>query len=212
MVPWTYPFNPTGVFAMAKNPTLIDDNIIRVIRKFMIFEDLTTQEIKALFATPASDEAGAGRRTATISGFRTGEAVIRAGAMGSRTYWVIRGGFEVIQEGARMAVFDKPGQIFGEMSVLEGIPRTASVRCVKGGICLAVDMRVLEAIENDGVIDRVKKGFYRVILRRLQKTKAMVREEKNRLEMQLAQVLKFESEVRKKAGALGVDLEEVDLL
>ena len=197
---------------MGKSIGLIDDNIIRVIRKFMIFEDLNAREIKELFATHPLEGAGAGHPTARMTGFRSGEVVIRAGALGSRTYWVVQGGFEVIQEGVRMAVFDKPGQIFGEMSVLEGIPRTASVRCLETGVCLVVDMRVLEAVENDGVIDRVRKGFYRVILRRLQRTKAMVQDEKNRLEMQLAQLLAFEADIRQKAGELGVDLDGIDLL
>ena len=183
----------------AEKNHLISDSIIRVVRKFMIFENLESRDIKRLLGAKVRGRDGRVRHMASMCHYKAGEEVIQDGVFDSRTFWVVQGAFEVIQEGNSMAVFDKPGQIFGEMSVLEGIPRTAIVRALTDGVCLRLDMRVLEALDNDPVADIVRKSFYQVILSRLEKTKEIVMSEKLRLEMQYAHILSFELRIREKS-------------
>ncbi|MCG8567886.1 MAG: cyclic nucleotide-binding domain-containing protein [Desulfobacterales bacterium] len=183
----------------AEKNHLISDSIIRVVRKFMIFENLESRDIKRLLGAKVRGRDGRVRHMASMCHYKAGEEVIQDGVFDSRTFWVVQGAFEVIQEGNSMAVFDKPGQIFGEMSVLEGIPRTAIVRALTDGVCLRLDMWVLEALDNDPVADIVRKSFYQVILSRLEKTKEIVMSEKLRLEMQYAHILSFELRIREKS-------------
>ena len=185
--------------APAETNHLIQENIIRVVRKFMIFENLTSRDIKRLLGAKVRGRDGQTRHMACLCTYKAGDTVIREGVFDSRTFWVIRGGFEVVQDGKSVAVFDKPGQIFGEMSVLEGIPRTALVKALTDGVCLRLDMRVLEAMDNDPSADIVRQSFYQVILERLERTKEIVMAEKLKLEMQYAHILSFELRIREKA-------------
>ena len=115
---------------------LLNTKIINVIRKFMIFDDLSPEGIKKLLVKDAEYE----RPVVKLSKYDAGEIVIKQGEFDCWSFWVVTGEYEVIQESNVVAAFTKPGQIFGEMSVLEGIPRTATVVSKTGGVCLCLDM------------------------------------------------------------------------
>ena len=91
-----------------------------------------------LFATlPDADRLDLARSAAEHI-FGAGEAVVRQGEPGSSMFIVLSGRVRVVIEpsGQEVAVID-PGGFFGEMSLLTGEPRTATVRS-------ATDVRVLE--------------------------------------------------------------------
>jgi small-conductance mechanosensitive channel/CRP-like cAMP-binding protein len=97
-------------------------------------------------------------RTAHEHIFGAGEAVVRQNESGSSMYVVLAGRARVLLEpsGQEVAVIS-PGDIFGEMSMLTGDPRTATVRAID-------DVRVLEitaerfrgiAIEHPALVEHV---------------------------------------------------------
>ena len=175
---------------------LLDDQIINVLKKFMIFEALSPADVKKIFEM---ETRGYKKRIAKICRYEAGETVIREGEFDCWSYWVVKGVFDVIQDCKPVAVFEHPGEIFGEMSVLEGIPRTASVISRSGGVCLCIDMSVIENMPDDHIRETIKKGFYKVILDRLEKTKGKVAEEKKQLEAKYAGLLDFEKRIRERA-------------
>lgn len=183
---------------------LIDEKIIGVLKKFMIFDTLTPAEIKEILSMDAgnSDAKVYQKRIAKLVQYDRDEIVIREGDFDCWSFWVVRGAYDVIQDGQIVASFTKSGKIFGEMSVLEGIPRTASVICtsVGGGVCLCIDMSVLENMENSRIREIIRDGFYKVILTRLARTKDKMLEEKQRLEVKYAGILDFEKKIMEKAG------------
>ncbi len=63
--------------------------------------------------------------------FAAGEFVIRQGETSETLYFLIEGAVEVLKDDVRVASAAQPGQVFGEMAVLLGVPHTASVRTVK---------------------------------------------------------------------------------
>lgn len=179
---------------------LISDKIIRVLKKFMIFDRLRPEEIKQLLRVEDDAKKDYRNRIAKLRYYQSGESVIREGDFDCWTFWVVKGTYHVIQEGKTVVTFTKPGEIFGEMSVLEGIPRTASVVCKSGGVCLCIDMSVVENMENVRIREMIREGFYNVILSRLELTKDKMMAEKHRLEMKYADILSFEKKIRAKAG------------
>lgn len=84
--------------------------------------------------------------------FSAGEIIISEGDAGTSMYVIVRGECEVIIfEGknkehiiARLGA----GEFFGEMSLLTGEPRTATVRAGKDMICLRIEKEDLEEIMN----------------------------------------------------------------
>ncbi len=182
---------------MAKDlkTNLLNEPIINVIRKFMIFADLSIDEIKKILSMEVEYES----RIAKLCQYNAGETVINEGDFDCWSFWVIKGSYNVIQNGELVINFSKPGEIFGEMSVLEGIPRTASVVSVTKGVCLCIDMSVIENLKDDHIAEIIKKGFYNVILTRLDRTKDRMMEEKQRLEVKYADLLDFEKRIQDKA-------------
>ena len=90
--------------------------------------------------------------------YAAGESIVRQGNAGSSMYVVLSGRARVLLEpsGQEVAIIE-PGGIFGEMSMLTGDPRTATVRAIE-------DVRVLEVtaerfrevvIERPGLVEHV---------------------------------------------------------
>ena len=82
-----------------------------------------------LFATLPEESRLDLSRAAREHIFATGEAIVRQGESGSSMFVVLSGRVRVVLEpsGQEVAVIE-PGGFFGEMSMLTGDPRTASVR------------------------------------------------------------------------------------
>ena len=60
--------------------------------------------------------------------FPTGEIMLEQGGNSGRLLFLIEGGVEVLKDDVLVATISQPGATFGELSVLLGVPHTASVR------------------------------------------------------------------------------------
>ncbi len=87
--------------------------------------------VKTVFKTGSGKRTGADGSNDYVVSFKAGEYVFHEGDLGTEMFIVQEGQVEVLKqtEGRerRLAMFDK-GDFFGEMSVLEGMPRTATAR------------------------------------------------------------------------------------
>lgn len=63
-------------------------------------------------------------------GFAPGETLLAEGATTGKLYFLIEGEVEVLKGDYQINVVSDPGAIFGEISILLGIPHMASVRAV----------------------------------------------------------------------------------
>ena len=186
---------------MAKSlkTNLINKQIISILKKFMIFDDLTLSDIKKILSMDSNLDDPYQNRIVKLCQYEKGETVIREGEFDCWSFWVVKGVFDVIQNKEVIATFSTSGEIFGEMSVMEGIPRTASVVSVTTGVCLCIDMSVIENLGDKSVSTTMKNGFYKVILDRLTKTKDKMMAEKQEIEIKYADLLSFEERIRAKA-------------
>ncbi|OXS58904.1 hypothetical protein B1A99_13165 [Cohnella sp. CIP 111063] len=74
--------------------------------------------------------------------FHEGDAVVREGDPGDKLYLIVRGRFEIVKLGAdgeerRVAVL-QDGDHFGEIALLKGVPRTATVRALGPSVVLSM--------------------------------------------------------------------------
>lgn len=79
--------------------------------------------------------------------YAAGEIIIHQGDPGHAAYLVIRGQVEVVAEGpvgARQLSRLGPEAIFGEMTLIDGRPRSATVRAVEPTSCLIITRTVLD--------------------------------------------------------------------
>ncbi len=61
-------------------------------------------------------------------GFAQGTVLISEGSASGRLFVLVEGRIEVLRGDTQVAVVSDPGAVFGEMSVLLGVPHTATVR------------------------------------------------------------------------------------
>ena len=112
--------------------------------------------------------------------FKAGDIVYREGDPGSEMFIVQSGVVHVSRnlagEEQVLAVMEK-GDFFGEMSVLEGTPRTATARA-------AEDCELVEV--NSTVFDRMIRGNIEIAVRMLRKLSARLQEAGRKIEDSLA--------------------------
>lgn len=69
--------------------------------------------------------------------YPSGATIVKSGAGGHGLYIIKEGKVSIIQGGRTVASMG-PGQFFGEISVLDGGPRTADVRADQDTVCLTL--------------------------------------------------------------------------
>ncbi len=81
-------------------------------------------------------------RAATVRRFNSGESLVKEGDEAVAFYVVSQGQLEVVkglgQKGERVVGTLRPGDFFGEMALLDGFPRAASVRAATDCECIVL--------------------------------------------------------------------------
>ncbi len=81
-------------------------------------------------------------------GFPKDHVIARQGEVGTGFFMVASGSVRVVRDGRTIATIG-PGDFFGELSVLDGQPRTAQVVADEPTICLALATWDFEAVVRD---------------------------------------------------------------
>ena len=69
--------------------------------------------------------------------YEPGATIVKSGASGHGLYIIKEGSVSVVRDGQKVASMG-PGQFFGEISVLDGGPRTADVKADTDTVCLTL--------------------------------------------------------------------------
>ena len=75
-----------------------------------------------------------------------GDAIIKEGSIDSRIYILLSGSLEVRVGGKHVANITRPGEVFGELALVNQDKRLASVVAGTRAVCLAVDQKFLQDI------------------------------------------------------------------
>ncbi len=95
---------------------------------------------------------------------RSGAYLTRQGALGSEVYVVLDGSF-VVRRHTRTVATRKKGEVFGEMSLIDGMPRRANVVAEKDSTVLVVHKRDFEQLLDT---PRIARGVMQTLASRLQ--------------------------------------------
>lgn len=90
------------------------------------------------------------------------------------------------------------------MSVLDGIPRSASVVSVDEGICLGIDMSILGNLDDEYVIHVIKSGFKQKKMERINMTHSQMLKKKKLIDTKCAKLLKLEQRLKEKEQELAL--------
>ena len=118
------------------------DTMTRLLRSVPLFQGLSTRELREV------------RRAAEDVEFPEGATIVTEGLLASDFYLVLNGQAEVVIRERRRRVLG-PGDYFGEMSVLDGGPRSATVRAITRVTALRLDRPAfLRLLDREGSIGR----------------------------------------------------------
>ena len=98
-----------------------------------IFSNCTPAEIAAI-ASVAQD-----------SGFQPGQIIVTQGTPGQAFYLILAGRVEIIRDGQSLGAFG-PGDFFGEMSLLDHAPRSATIKAVDQTLCMMLSSWDFKAV------------------------------------------------------------------
>ena len=88
-----------------------------------------------IFANCTADEIAAITGVAQEGFFQPDQIIVTQGTPGQAFYLIIAGRVEILRDGVSLGAFG-PGDFFGEMSLLDQAPRSATIRALDHTQCL----------------------------------------------------------------------------
>ncbi len=91
-----------------------------------------------------------------IRQYEAEEYIIEEGVYDTWVYFLVSGKVQVSKKGKDLSVLNRTGDIFGEMGVIDGSARSASVRTIEKTVCLATDASNIDRLTGE---DKVTFGY-----------------------------------------------------
>ena len=88
-----------------------------------------------IFSNCTSEEIAVIAGVAQESFFQPGQIIVTQGTPGQAFYMILAGRVEILRDGVSLGAFG-PGDFFGEMSLLDSAPRSATIRALDHVSCL----------------------------------------------------------------------------
>lgn len=88
-----------------------------------------------LFASCTSEEIEAIAQSVQEQSFEPGQIIVTQGTPGQAFYMVLSGRVEILRDARSLGAFG-PGDFFGEMSLLDSAPRSATIRAIEPTKCI----------------------------------------------------------------------------
>jgi signal-transduction protein with cAMP-binding, CBS, and nucleotidyltransferase domain len=117
----------------------LKDNL-QNIQKLMDLAPLKTFETKSLRQL---------LQLSKIREYEDSERIIKEGAVDPWLYFILSGKVRIKKDGVTLVALDKVGEFFGEMRILDGLHRSASVFAEGRTVCLAVDTSATGRLASD---------------------------------------------------------------
>lgn len=149
---WSFPFPHRQLVTAPLRPSFppVREAVVDGLRHSHLFDVLSDAEVGIL-----ADRAH-------LRVFAPGETAVRQGEAGSSLYFVLQGIMVVEVDGQQVATLDK-GRMFGEMSLLTGAPRSATVRAQSEVRLAEVAKEDLACLmeQNDRLLEKLSQALER---------------------------------------------------
>ncbi|MBW1801096.1 MAG: cyclic nucleotide-binding domain-containing protein [Deltaproteobacteria bacterium] len=81
--------------------------------------------------------------------YDAGEFIIKEGQYDNWMFFLISGKVGIQKQGETLNVLQRRGDIFGEMGIIDGSPRSASIIALNETTCLAADISYMDRLEGN---------------------------------------------------------------
>lgn len=128
---------------------------------------------------------------AKLKQFEPGEMILKEGSHDNWIFYLVSGKARIVKNGKELVTLRRIGDVFGEMGIIGGTVRSASVHAIDKTVCLATDISVIDQMPKEKRSDIkyvIFRSFAEILANRLRETTAELltcREEVERLKKML---------------------------
>lgn len=119
---------------MIESNYLQDKAIIDKLKQINILKPFSDIDLEGMF------------KLSKIRQYKPGEMILREGNYDCWIYFLISGIVRIVKAEKEIGVLQRRGDVFGEMSVIDGSVRSASIYAVNDVVCLATDGSYIERL------------------------------------------------------------------
>ena len=83
-------------------------------------------------------------RMSRMRKYEPGELLIREGDYDSWVFFLVKGELRITHRGVEVGILRRLGDVFGEMGIIDGSPRSASIQAMTPALCVAVDASLFD--------------------------------------------------------------------
>ncbi len=114
-----------------------NNEIIKKLRSITPLKHIRDEDIKGLL------------KSGRIIKYDPGEVIIDEGEYSSLIYFLIQGETGIKKEGEIINTLKRCGDLFGEMSIIDNAPRSASIVAITTTVCLAIDTSYTQTLKGN---------------------------------------------------------------
>ena len=124
---------------MIESEYLSDDNkLMEKLRKIPTLSNFPMEHLGGML------------RLSKIRKYEPGELIIEEGKYDNWVYFLVSGRVRVVKHEVEINILDQTGEVFGEMGMLGGTARSASIYATEETVCLATDASFVDRLaDND---------------------------------------------------------------
>jgi len=146
-----------------KESDFLDENavIVERLRELPILKSFDKDDIQGLM------------QFSKVREYQTGEVIIKEGDEDNCIFFILSGKVSIEKDGIELTQLGKPGDVFGEMAVIQSRPRSATVRATNQTLCLMVDssyMNMLDKSDKSTFMYVIFRIFSMLLANRLRET------------------------------------------
>ena len=105
--------------------------------------------------------------------YEPGEVILKEGGFDSCIFFLMSGKIKVVKNDEILRILQRAGDVFGEMGIIDGSPRSASIYSVGKTVCLTTDASYIDRLSgNDKYIfsSILYRVFSQILVNRLRMT------------------------------------------
>lgn len=110
---------------------------------------------------------------AKLKQFEPGETILREGSHDNWIFYLVTGKAKIVKDGKELVTLRRIGDVFGEMGIIGGTVRSASVEAIDKTVCLATDISVIDQMPKEKRSDIkyvIFRSFAEILANRLRQT------------------------------------------
>lgn len=113
------------------------DELIARMRSIPVLKPFGDRDLKGLL------------KLSRVIRYDPGDLVIEEGQFDNRIYFLLRGAVGVRKQGEQIGTLRRTGDLFGEMGIIDGSPRSASIIALEETACLVVDVSYMDRLKGE---------------------------------------------------------------